>query len=700
VTALKLKLLDAVDERLELATAAGVPQLCSAVYWLMPRAFLPVVLLAASWANGLAQKAPVSGWPVYGGNLAGQHYAAARQIDRTNVDKLQVAWVAHTHTFDKPSASSSARASFEDTPVLWNGMLFVSTPFDEVLALDAATGKVRWTFDPQVDRDAPVNIVTSRGVSLWHAKHRLAGVCGRDRVLIATLDRRLIARDATTGAACPGFGTAGTVDLSQGIVTAWKSFYSFTSPPTVVGDTIVLGSSIADNHITFAASGAVRGFDALTGRQLWSWDPVRWTGGPHPSAGSGNAWAPMSGDAEHDLVFVPTGSASTDFYGGQRLGDNRDADSLVALRASTGQRVWGFQLVHHDLWDYDTPSEPLLFNFRGLIPAVAITTKTSMVFVFNRLTGEPLYPVQERTVPPSTLPGEVAWPTQPFSTLPTLTPLQMSIGDVHLTDPADQKFCRDALAHLDNHGLFTPPSKNGSLVYPGSLGGSNWGSSAFDPATGILYTRVSNLPCVVREERKPPPRGSFSSRLERRWLEDAPEWAGGSPPRLSARFKSPDSGGDESDEKEQVGTPYKLARQGLLAPSGAPCAPQPFGSIVALNLDTGRLVWSAAHGEMTKGYPGSIGDGGVIATGGGLVFGASTNDALLRAYDSATGKQLWQGPLAAVAEATPMSYIVNGRQYVVIAAGGHGFIGTGRSDEVIAFALPEKAKPAKRSKLR
>lgn len=639
---------------------------------------------------------PQGDWPAYGGSPGGQRYAAAREITPKNVNALQVAWTFHTHVFDKPSPSSNSRASFEATPVLWNDTLYFDTPFDQIFAVDAATGQQRWTFDPAVNREAPIYIVTSRGVALWHAAHPTAGVCGKDTVLVATEDRRLMARDATTGAPCPAFGSNGTVDLTQGIAIGNKDLYEFTSPATVVGDTIVLGSCVGDNQTTFAASGAVRGFDARTGQQKWSWEPVRGMEGKavaQRTTGSGNAWAPIAADPEHDLIFVPTGSASNDFFGGTRPGDDRDADSIVALQASTGRRVWGFQLVHHDLWDYDTPSEPVLFTFRHNIPAVAVVTKTNMVYVFNRLTGEPLYPIVERPVPASTLEGEHAWPTQPFSTLPPLAPLQFSVSDLRLHNPDDQKFCQEQLSKLDNKGLFTPPSRTGSMIFPGSLGGANWGSAAFDPASSVLYTRVSNLPFFVREQPAGPRGPGHVAGLERRVIKHLPEWAGGFPP-LRKTMGTPDSGGEQRDESPQAGTPYMLARQGLMSPNEVPCGPTPFGSIVAINLDSGQKLWSVPHGQMVAGEPGSIGDGGVIVTGGGLLFAASTNDPFLRAYDSASGRELWRGQLPVPSQATPMSYAVKGRQFVVIAAGGHGFIGKGQNDSLMAYALPTVHAPA------
>jgi quinoprotein glucose dehydrogenase len=649
-------------------------------------------LLVTAFGIAWAQGHPSSGWPDYGGTLAGQRYSTAAQIRSSNVGNLQVAWTFHTHVFDTPSPSSNSRASFEATPVLWNGVLYFDTPFDKIFAIDAATGALRWKFDPGVDREAPIYIVTSRGVAIWHAKKPGPGACGRDAVLVATVDRRLIARDAASGLPCPKFGKRGTVDLSEGVAIGNKALYGFTSPATVVGDTVVLGSSVGDNQATFAASGAVRGFDAVTGQQKWSWEPVRWNANEHSrTAGSGNAWSVISADKRNDLVFVPTGSASVDYYGGTRIGDNRDADSIVALRASTGARVWGFQLVHHDLWDYDTPSEPVLFTFRGSIPAVAVTTKTSMVYVFNRLTGEPLYPIVEKPVPKSTLAGEQSWPTQPFSTLPPLGPLEMTVSDLHLHNPADEEFCTKELAKLQNQGLFTPPSVQWSLEFPGPLGGSNWGSSAFDPTTSVLYTRVSSVPFLLREVPAGSQDSTLEARIERRLRPFLPEWAGGDAPALKSKFRTPDSGTEMRDESPQGGTPYRLKRQALMTAAGVPCSSAPFGSIVAINLDTGKKLWSVPHGEMAKGESGSAGVGGVIATAGGVLFAASTNDAFLRAYDSASGRELWRGVLPVASNATPMSYAVNGRQYVVIAAGGHGFVGEGKSDEVVAFALPVTA---------
>ena len=658
---------------------------------------LLTVLAACSAA--FAQTPPKQGssgqWPAYGGDPGGQRYASAAQIKVSNVGALQPAWTFHTHVFDTPSPLNSA-ASFEATPVLWNRTLYFDGPFNEIFALDAATGKLKWSFDPKVDRSKPLFMLTSRGVALWHAEDPSPGTCGSERVLMATVDRRLIARDAVTGEACPGFGVGGTVDLSQGVEIAMPQFYYFSSPPVTVGNVIVLGSSIGDNQAVFVASGAVRGFDAISGRQIWSWEPVRWTANQHPRlSGSGNAWAPLAADAEHDLVFVPTGSPSVDLYGGLRVGDNRDADSIVALRASTGQRVWAFQLVHHDLWDYDTASQPLLFTFRGHTPAVAVTNKTGMIYVFNRITGEPLYPIEERPVLQSNIAGEVTWKTQPFSSLPPLLPLNYlpsSLGG----DAEDRSYCAAAISKLRYEGLFTPPSLQPAYYYPSGWGGPNWGSSAFDPRTGILYTRLSSVGLELHLTPRLTSAEALWQRVQRKWDRTffAPENGSVTHPLIEVgrAFRPPDLGVGTRDDSLMVGAPYGMHVEAVLSPRGLPCAPAPFGRLVATNLDTGRQLWSVPNGEVISGVKGSMGVGGSIVTAGGLVFVASTNDPYLHAYDAASGQELWKGRLPASANATPMSYVIGHRQYIVIAVGGKKVLPEGQSDTVVAFALP-LAKP-------
>jgi quinoprotein glucose dehydrogenase len=535
-------------------------------------------------------------WPTYGGNLAGQHYSADRQITRSNVHELKVAWTFHTGVY-KTSEIASRLASFEANPVLWHNALYFSTPFDQVFAIDGETGKARWSFDPKVDPLTIVSIVTSRGVALWHAPRRSRKpLACNDRVFVATLDDRLIALDANTGKPCDDFGSHGAVDLTASIHLRSKVWYEFTSPPTVVGNVVVLGSSIGDNQAVEMASGAVRGFDARTGQLLWSWEPLPWAQNQHPRTGAGNAWSVISADPKPGLVYVPTGSPSPDFYGVYRPGDDRDADSVVALQAATGKRVWGFQTVHHDIWDYDVAAEPVLFEFRNSIPAIAITTKTGMTFVLNRLTGAPLYPVYERPVPQSHVPGEKTSPTQPFSSLPYFAPLNLQADQAFGDNEKNRKFCRDKLASMANQGIFTPISTKSTLQYPGSVGGVNWGSPALDPETGILYVNVNRLAFSVRLVPRPNLSNTFSARIQRKWNRWMTYWTPNAEPPVERRFLPPDGAGQQLNA--QAGTPYLLSVEPLLGPDDLPCTPQPWGEMEALNLNTGKMLWSQPLGTM------------------------------------------------------------------------------------------------------
>lgn len=618
-------------------------------------------------------------WPEYGGSLEGERYSGAQQIDRGNLNRLQLAWSVDVRRFegDKPGGS------FEATPVLWERTLYLTTPKDVVLAVDAATGKGRWSFDPKLDGAKLRYIVTSRGVALWHDA-RARGQCA-DRVFVATLDRRLIALDARTGARCTAFGSSGEVNLARGLYVSNPDYLEYTSPPVVVGDRVILGSSVADNQNIDAPSGAVRAFDARTGRQLWKWEPVRWVVGQHPHrSGAGNAWAPLAADAEHDLVFVPTGSAAVDYYGGTRVGDNRDADSIVALRVSTGQKVWAYQLVHHNLWDYDTASQPLLFMWRGTVPAIAVMNKTGMVYVFNRLTGEPLFPIEERPVPKSDMPGEVTWPTQPFSTVDPLLSMRFSVDRLPAEDKEDEDYCRKLVGEVRYDGPFTPPSMNGTIIYPASLGGPNWGSSAFDPATDVMYTRVSSMAYLIWMHSRMTNR--FAATMRYHWEKDAPIWLGGKPGTEQlqgngSKFRPPDLALGVADQSIMIGSPFTMHLRALLSQGGVPCGGAPYGRLVATDLNSGKQLWSVTHGTMRDDMPGSIGMSGPVVTAGGVVFVAGTDDPFLRAYDAKTGRELWKGQLPGEGSGTPMTYVLAGRQYVVVATGGD------KGDRLVAFAL-------------
>ncbi|MGA2600340.1 MAG: PQQ-binding-like beta-propeller repeat protein, partial [Bryobacteraceae bacterium] len=424
-------------------------------------------------ALGLAASASAADWPTYGNDPGGSRYSAATQIDRSNVGRLRVAWTYHTGAL-QPDSDLNRKAAFEATPILVDGTLYLSTPFDQVIALDPATGSERWRFDPEIDRAHGYSEVTSRGVAFWRDTKNGAG-----RIFIGTIDARLIALDAASGKPNVDFGDNGEIDLTAGVLLRDAGDYQVTSPPAIAGNLVITGSSIGDNRAASVERGMVRAFDARTGQLKWTWDPIPWSDRNSPRTGAANAWSVLSVDAARDLVFIPTGSASPDFYGGLRPGDNKWADSVVALRASSGKFVWGFQVVHHDLWDYDVPSQPVLFTFRGK-PAVAVTTKMGNLFVLDRITGRPLHEVTERPVPVSHVEGEEAAPTQPASSYPPMVPQKLTVDDVWGPTPKDRAWCADRLKSLRNEGIFTPPSIEGTLAFPGNVGGVNWGSAAVD----------------------------------------------------------------------------------------------------------------------------------------------------------------------------------------------------------------------------
>ncbi len=649
-------------------------------------------------------------WPAYGGDAGGQRYSTAAQITPANISGLRIAWEFHTGALatERPSRSEAA---FEATPIIENRTLYLDTPFDDVIAVDAVTGREKWRHDSQVSKDLFAGVYTSRGVALWRGRQPV-GSCD-ERIFAATLDGRLLALDAKTGSTCPGFGSQGTVDLKKNLPTQTTrpyEEYGVTSPPTVVGDVVVVGSAVADGQEVDVEPGVVRGFDARSGQLLWTWDPLPWARHQVVRTGGGNTWSIISADVEHGLVYLPTGSPSPDFYGGMRPGDDRDADSVVALDAKTGHKIWAFQVVHHNLWDYDVAAQPLLFEFQNRIPAIAIGTKMGMIFVLNRLTGEPIFPVQERPVPKSDVPGETASPTQPFSSLPPLAPLSLRLEDLVGHTPANASVCASEIAALRNDGIYTPPSLRGSLLYPGSLGGVNWGSPAFDPETGLLYVNSNHH--------------AFRTRLIPRWRFEVdqvlgswenwiyaslsflvvslvvrrklyPGWASGGVVLLLAgcgvlvAVRPAEKQHFGTETAPQRKTPFAVERAPLTDGHGLPCTPMPWGKLTALNLNSGAKEWERPLGTMVEGAEtGSLNLGGPMITRGGLVFAAAGREPVLRAFDKATGSLVWTGQLPVPAQATPMTYELDGKQYVVIAAGGHGGFGTQQGDSLLAFSLP------------
>jgi quinoprotein glucose dehydrogenase len=608
-----------------------------------------------------AQKTPDVGWPNYSNDLAGTRYSTAAQINRDNVTQLRVAWTFRTGAME-PENEANRKAAFEATPILVAGRLFLSTPRDQVFALNPQTGAKLWEYDPKIDLSHEYSEVSSRGVSAWKDSSAAAVKACSLRIFIGTLDARLIAIDGETGKPCADFGENGQVDLTKDVDFHHVGNYQVTSAPAIVKDLVVTGSSIADNGAVDLERGIVRAFDVRTGKLQWTWDPTPWAAHTTPRTGAGNAWSTISADAEHDLVFVPTGSASPDYFGGIRKGDNKWANSVVALRASTGEFVWGFQVVHHDLWDFDVASQPALFAWKDGTPAIAITTKMGRVFVLNRLTGAPLIPVEEVATPKSDIPGEDTSPTQPSSI--SAVPEKLSADDAWGLTPEERQWCADKIKASRSEGIFTPPSVQGTIVYPGNVGGVNWGSAAYDPQRHLLIMDTNHLAMWVRLI----PREKF----------DAERKSASEQDRLHGEF---------APQRE---TPYGMFRTPLLSPQrGIPCNPPPWGTVTAVDLFTGKKAWDIPLGTLVPGVnTGTITLGGPIATGSGLVFTAAAMDNYLRAFDSESGKELWKFELPAGGQATPMTYTIDGKQYVVIAAGGHGKLGTKQGDYVMAFSLP------------
>jgi quinoprotein glucose dehydrogenase len=609
-----------------------------------------------------AQSAADSGWPNYGNDPGGTRYSPARQIDRTNVTKLQVAWTYRTGALQEQT-DLIHKAAFEATPILADNKLFLSTPYNHVISLDPLSGNKLWEYDSHLDLTKEFSEVTSRGVSAWRDTKAKPGQSCRLRILFGTLDARLIALDGETGKPCADFGSNGEVDLTRDAATAteWTGGYQVTSAPAISGDLVIVGSSIADNWKVDTGRGIVRGFDVRTGKSRWTWDPIPWANNTKPRTGAGNAWSTLSVDSERNLVFIPTGSASPDYYGGLRKGDNKWANSVVALRASTGEFVWGFQVVHHDLWDYDVAAQPTLFTWKDNTPAIAITTKMGRVFVLNRLTGAPLLPVEERPVPKSDIPGEESWPTQPASTI-SLVPEKLSPEDAWGKDAQERQWCADKIKAARSGDIYIAPSLQGTMVFPSNVGGVNWGSAAYDPQRHVLVADTNRLPIFV----KMIPRDEYEPAQESATSED----------RLHGEFG------------RQSGAPYAMFRTPLLSPSGLPCNSPPWGTVAAVDLFTGKKVWDVPLGSFIPGMnTGTITLGGPIMTAGSLVFTAAAMDNYLRAFDSESGKELWKFELPAGGQATPMTYSVNGKQYLVIAAGGHGKLGTKQGDYVLAFTL-------------
>ncbi len=613
-------------------------------------------------------------WPAYGATKGGTHYSSANQITPDNVAHLQLAWQHRSGDVREggkvPEGHGAIegrtwvnQSSLQVTPIVVGDSMYYCTPFNRVFALDAQTGAERWMFDPEIQHEQFI-LGNCRGVSYWESGEE--GFCER-RILLGTLDARLIALDAATGKRCADFGEAGQVDTSHGMVEHDPAEYGITSPPAIIDDKVVTGAMVLDNVRTDSPSGVIRAYNVRSGELEWAWNPVLPGDRAHEEDGSyrsgtTNVWSIIAVDEARDLVFLPTGNTTPDYYGGHLDGADHYSSSVVALRGSTGELVWHQQLVHHDIWDYDVPAQPTLvdLNIQGEpVPALVQVTKMGMTFVFHRETGEPIWPIEERPVPQNPVEGEYLSPTQPF---PTHVP--------HLVDPVvdrddawgmvlfDKWACADMIESKRNEGWYTPPSLEGAINMPGNAGGNNWGSPAIDPQTGVMVVFTNRVP----GQTKLMPRAECEGIAQR-----------------------------------QSGTPYCVTTGFAMSPLGVPCTAPPWGTLDAIDLVAGKHLLSVPMGSTRDMAPfpfwfleGIPGLAGVMMTETNLVFASISNNHIVRAIDVKNGETLWEARLPTAANAVPMTYQVGDRQFVVVAAGGHWGGGSPPGDYIMAFALPER----------
>ncbi|MGY3074486.1 quinoprotein glucose dehydrogenase [Bradyrhizobium sp. LM6.10] len=620
--------------------------------------------LAALITLLLFSSRPGIAWQSWGGDPGGSRFSPLREITPDNVGNLVRAFEFHTGDLAARPPGVMRRTKFQATPLFVEDSLVFCSPFNEVIALDPGTGAQKWRYDPKIAiNQRPANRYVCRGVTYWIDDEAPVDAACRSRIFMGTNDVRLIALDAKTGIPCAGFGKGGEVRPDIGTKLEWPGEFQITSPPAVGRGVVVIGSAIGDNRRVDAPSGIVRAFDARTGQMRWTFEPLKRDG---IEAGHANVWAPMSVDATRGLVLLPTSSPSPDFWGGKRSGNNEHANSVVALRIETGELVWAFQTVHHDVWDYDLPAQPTLTRIdtgEGQRDVVIQPTKQGFVFVLDRDTGKPVWPVEERSVPQGAAEGERLSPTQPFPThVPALTSQTISADDALSFLPGLRRSsCERQFAEARNEGLFTPPSTQGTLEYPFTGGGVNWGSAAFDPVNQILYANTSRAVHLIK-------------------LIPRAEAAGFNPP-------------PGHDFGQQNGAPFAMSRAMVTSPLGFLCNKPPWGEMVAVDLKAGKILWRSTVGTTEElaplGVPLPWGApllNGLAVTAGGLVF-TGAMDAYLRAFDARSGSELWQGRLPVPGVANPMTYLWKGEQYVAIGAGGHSEAGTSIGDSVVSFRL-------------
>ena len=618
----------------------------------MKGSLLAIVLGSCLGATAASDaQAPRPEWPFRDGDAAASRFSPLTQITPGNVSTLAPAW-----SFD------TGQSNLQLTPVVVGGVMYVAAG-KNIWALEPETAKVLWTFE------AP-DPVSRRGVAYW------PGDGTTSARIITGSGENLVALDAKTGELATGFGDGGYANLKRGIMGEVDGRISLISPPSIFKNVVITGGNNGEQSPSLGLYGDIRGWDAKTGRLLWQFHTVPRAGEPGVETWEGDSWKNRSGtnmwsffsiDAERGIVYAPLGSPTADYYGGDRKGKNLYGNSVVALDAGTGKLLWYQQLVHHDLWDFDLPAAPVLIDVKRdgkTIPAVAVLTKVTLLFIFHRVTGEPLFGMEERPVPASDVPGEQTWPTQPFPLKPP--PLGRTAfdpaKDFYTLTPEHAAYCKELWDknQMYTKGIFTPPGTDGTmLTFPSTLGGGNWNGLAYDAARGLLFTNVMNIGQVARMQQGKDRSGQLA------WLRSSPF---GGP---VGRFWNPET--------------------------KVPCSAPPFGELVAVNVNTGEVAWKVPFGvvdalrEQGITIPtGNLNMGGPMVTASGLLFVGATIDKRFRAFDSQTGRQLWEVPLEASAHSVPMSFLgKDGRQYVVVAAGGGSFLGSPPGTKIVAFALPK-----------
>lgn len=641
-----------------------------------------------SWTD--ADQSEMS-WRYFGGDEGGRRYADAAEINIHNVQELELAWMYRVSGNEIGAASDVATA--ESTPIEVDGRLYFCTSTNIAIAVASSTGEELWRYDPTVSLD-PATHKVCRGVA-YHSGDSSNGVC-RARILLGTVDNRLLALDANTGKSCKDFGDDGSVDLNEGLGEVPSGYNYVTSPPTILDDTVVIGSFVFDNQSTDEPPGVVRAYDAVSGELLWAWDvlspsalPALATGETYPR-NTPNVWSVASADPDLGLIFLPTGNTPPDFFGGHRTKEqDRYGSSIVAIDVSSGDVRWNYQTVNHDIWDYDIASQPVAVEWKtvgGAVPALLVPTKRGEIFVLDRRTGEPLTEVKQKPVPLGPADGDWLAPTQPYSTgMPSFAPDDLRETSMWGATPLDQLWCRINFRQARYEGQFTPQSTRGSIVYPGAFGIINWGSVSVDPIRNLMMVNTSYLPwyqqLIPRDKADALGIVPWGTKTDREVV----------PVKGQAIYYA------------QSGTPYAIDSRPFLSPLGYPCHEPPWGELAAVDLETREILWRRPFGTTRDVAPlgvslptGMFNIGGSLVTKGGLTFIAATADNFLRAFSTETGEELWKSRLPAGGQSNPISFVSgdDGRQYIVLAAGGHVPMKTIPGDYLLAFSLPSSVLDA------